>query len=746
MRSVTQMPSRMIPGCVAVVYPHSTGESLGRALRQAGATTVAIVPEHPETIGLAGIHLTGGAWDDVITDTGEVDTLAVQLDGIGIVGVLPGDESAVPLCDALAAALGVPGNDPRTSRCRTDKSAMQDAVARAGLPCPQTAAAACLEEAQAAARQIGFPVVLKPPWSADCVGVRVCRTPGDVQAAWDATFRQRGDLGQVADRLVIQEHLTGTKWTVNTVTVTGGGAAEHVITDLWRDRLDEVDGGHMAWAEMHLVPPGEASAPVAAYVRAVLDAVGVRTGPANTEIMLTSQGPRLIEVAARMSGGGDPDLTVLAIGHSQLSCTVAAITDPEWPRRRRSLAQVYLIAPADGYLDGEVLGKILGLRSVVSASPGLTGGAPVRRTIDGSTAPGYCNLLGPRTQVDADIRRIRKLEETLYNSAPPDGADRLVTIERRLPEGSLERSLRAGVLAGLTSWPKHLPSRWQYDEIGSKLFDEITELEAYYLTAAERSILAARAGEIAAATGAVTLVDLGCGLSASKMRPLLDALREAGSLRRYAAVDVSEAALAGACRGVLAEYPGIGVQAMLSDYEQRLDLPEDGKPRLVAFLGTSLGNLAPEGRGRFLVAVRDALGGGDALLLGTDLVKDPAVLLAAYEAGDPGGVVAQCTCNVLHRLNRDLGADFDAGGFRHVVAWDERNEWIEMRLRALRAQVVSVPALGLQVNFARGEEMRTEISAKFRRSGLQAELAAAGLVMQRWWTDGQFGLSLSVPQ
>jgi L-histidine N-alpha-methyltransferase len=190
------------------------------------------------------------------------------------------------------------------------------------------------------------------------------------------------------------------------------------------------------------------------------------------------------------------------------------------------------------------------------------------------------------------------------------------------------------------------------------------------------------------------------------------------------------------------------VRAVVSDFEEHLGFPADGDapaPRLVAFLGSTIGNLLPDQRAAFLAQVRAGLRPGDFFLLGTDLVKDPAVLVAAYD--DDSGVTAQFNKNVLAVLNTELGADFDPDEFEHVAVWDPRNEWIEMRLRSLADQTVHLPAIGLTVSFAAGEEMRTEVSAKFRRAGVETELAAAGLAMHTWWTDSaaQFGLSLSVP-
>jgi L-histidine Nalpha-methyltransferase len=337
----------------------------------------------------------------------------------------------------------------------------------------------------------------------------------------------------------------------------------------------------------------------------------------------------------------------------------------------------------------------------------------------------------------------------------------MTTIEHRLPADYRAASLRADALAGLTATPKSLPPKWFYDAQGSELFEKITELPEYYPTRAERAILLAVAPEIAALTAAATLVELGSG-SSDKTRLLLSALRDAGTLRGYVPVDVSESALAAAGDALAAEYPGLAVHAVVADFDKYLGVPSDGPggvggngatsdsgdaggPRLVAFLGSTIGNMVPAERAVFLRRVRARLRPGDAFLLGTDLVKDPAVLVAAYD--DSAGVTAAFNKNVLAVLNAELGADFDLDAFDHVAVWDAGREWIEMRLRAASAQRVRVRDLGLTVEFEAGEEMRTEVSAKFREAGVRAELSAAGLAMRSWWTDegGQFGLSLAVP-
>ncbi|GAA3871235.1 L-histidine N(alpha)-methyltransferase [Streptomyces lacrimifluminis] len=313
-------------------------------------------------------------------------------------------------------------------------------------------------------------------------------------------------------------------------------------------------------------------------------------------------------------------------------------------------------------------------------------------------------------------------------------------VTRTLPEDATEAALRADVLHGLTRTPKTLPPKWFYDAHGSELFDKITELPEYYPTRAEREILLARAGEIAAATGARTLVELGSG-SSEKTRHLLDALPR---LETYVPVDVSESALRQAGEALIAERPGLGVHALIADFTGGLALPGTPGPRLMAFLGGTIGNLLPSERAAFLSSVRSLLSPGDALLLGTDLVKDESVLVPAYD--DAAGVTAAFNKNVLSVVNRELGADFEPDAFEHVALWDADNEWIEMRLRSLADQTVKIPALDLAVDFAVGEELRTEVSAKFRKEGVGAELAAAGLEPTRWWTDeqGRFALSLSV--
>jgi L-histidine N-alpha-methyltransferase len=309
------------------------------------------------------------------------------------------------------------------------------------------------------------------------------------------------------------------------------------------------------------------------------------------------------------------------------------------------------------------------------------------------------------------------------------------------PEDRLQ-ALREDVREGLTSTPKELPPKWFYDERGSALFEEITRLPEYYLTDCERIILFEHADDAATLTAANTLVEPGSG-SSEKTRLLLDAMVRAGHLRRFVPFDVSEQALREAAAVIADEYPGIEVHGVVGDFERNLVWLPEGRRRLFAFLGSSIGNLTGKQRAGFLRALHGLLGPGEALLLGADLVKDPARLELAYN--DSQGVTAAFNKNVLSVVNRELDGNFDPERFTHVARWDPEHEWIEMLLRSDVDQRVSVGALDLDVEFWAGEEMRTEISDKFRRSGLQAELDGAGFELAHWWEDpgGDFALSLS---
>lgn len=304
--------------------------------------------------------------------------------------------------------------------------------------------------------------------------------------------------------------------------------------------------------------------------------------------------------------------------------------------------------------------------------------------------------------------------------------------------------LAADVRHGLTATPKELPPKWFYDETGGQLFDEITRLPEYYPTRRERAILAEHAAEIAAFSRADTLVELGSGTS-EKTQLLLAALRETGTLRRFVPFDVDEAVLRQVAGTMATTHPELAVTALVGDFDHHLGQLPRAEARLVAFLGSTIGNMRPDERRAFLSRLRATASDGDVLLLGTDLVKSPDRLVAAYD--DAAGVTAAFNANVLAVVNRELDGDFDPAGFAHLAVWDPDAEWIEMRLRSRRVQTARIATLDLTVRFDENEEMRTEISAKFRRDGIEKELGDAGWGMTHWWTDpdGDFAVSLSVP-
>ncbi|MEV5963906.1 L-histidine N(alpha)-methyltransferase [Kribbella sp. NPDC051952] len=319
----------------------------------------------------------------------------------------------------------------------------------------------------------------------------------------------------------------------------------------------------------------------------------------------------------------------------------------------------------------------------------------------------------------------------------------MTLIDVHLTPDYASRALREDVRAGLTADEKWLPPKWFYDARGSELFEEITRLPEYYPTRAEREILQNRAGDIAAITKAHTLVELGSG-SSEKTRLLLDGLRERGTLTTFVPLDVSESALREASDAINADYPELDVHGVVGDFTAHLDKLPGDPPRIVAFLGGTIGNLLPAERETFYASIRDVLERGEWLLLGTDLVKDPATLVAAYD--DSAGVTAEFNRNVLRVINRQLGADFDVDAFSHVAIWDAENEWIEMRLRADRAMRVLIPEVHLEVDFAEGEELHTEISAKFNRQRVEGELDKAGFAPAAWWTDSEARFALSLWQ
>jgi L-histidine Nalpha-methyltransferase len=318
-----------------------------------------------------------------------------------------------------------------------------------------------------------------------------------------------------------------------------------------------------------------------------------------------------------------------------------------------------------------------------------------------------------------------------------------LTFERLLTSADRSRALSEDVRHGLGSRPKTLSPMWFYDARGSELFEVITRLPEYYLTRAEKGLLESRGGEIAEAAGATMLVELGSGSSA-KTRFLLDAMSDTGDLQQYAALDVSGDALEEAGAGLVNEYPGLQVHGVVGDLTRHIGHLPSGDRRMLAFLGSTIGNLHPPERHTFLCGVREAMGEGDSFLLGTDLVKEPERLEAAYNDAD--GVTAEFNRNVLQVINRELDADFACETFEHRARWDPDRSWMAMHLVSTQECHVRMEALDLEVHFEEGEGVLTEVSTKFTEHGVADELEAAGLELKHSWTDGDFLLTLSAPQ
>ena len=328
----------------------------------------------------------------------------------------------------------------------------------------------------------------------------------------------------------------------------------------------------------------------------------------------------------------------------------------------------------------------------------------------------------------------------------PAGRRRLraerVTIDVRLDAEVRRRALAEDVARGLRSRPRTLPPKYFYDARGSALFERITRLPEYYLTRAETEILRRRVRRLMERLAPDDIVEIGAG-TGDKVRLLLDARNGAGGRVRYVPVDVDADTMGAAARALVARYDFLDVHGVVGDFERHLRLlPAPGERRVVLFLGSTIGNLDPVPRARFLAAVRGLLSGSGRFVLGLDLVKDPRVLEAAYD--DRAGVTAEFNRNVLHVVNHALRANFVPEAFRHVARYDADAARIEMHLVPGSAQQVTVRDLGLRLTIAGNEGIWTESSYKFTRASAGAMLNAAGLEIEEWHTDARARFALVV--
>jgi biotin carboxylase len=413
---------RAPPGRAAIVHPYSTGRHLAGAFGASGWTSVAVVPDRPLPVFADDVSaFRDRDYAAVVTDAGDIVATASVLAALSVTAVIAGTESGVELADALACRLGLPGNSPATSPSRRDKGLMADALARAGVPYARTIGVSTLGAAQAAARAIGGPVVVKPAASAASDNVTVCRSPQEIAAAWQAAAGQVNVMGLTNDELLVMEFLTGQQYMVNTVSYPGpGGRAAHYVAEVWLDRRREVPGGKVIYDRLDLLAGDDPRAQAAgAYIADVLDALGVVTGPAHSEMMVTSRGPRLIETNVRLAGMADLAPMERALGISQVGLAAEAVTDPaafarraaRGPYRRLQHAvQLDLAATQPGILDGAALDQVRSLPTVCGWVSHFRPGDRIAATVDLATSPGHLFLVGPAGQLEADIGRIRALQ------------------------------------------------------------------------------------------------------------------------------------------------------------------------------------------------------------------------------------------------------------------------------------------------------------------------------------------------
>ena len=319
--------------------------------------------------------------------------------------------------------------------------------------------------------------------------------------------------------------------------------------------------------------------------------------------------------------------------------------------------------------------------------------------------------------------------------------DAAVTVSHLTTPRDYRAQLLEDVRHGLTSYRKHLPSKYFYDARGSNLFEEIAQLPEYYLTRAETEILVAHAGPLMARVQPDELVELGSG-SSRKTVMLIEAMYRNGGGKRYVPIDISEDVLRAAAKELSAAYSWLEIEGLVGDYVADLDKVRRRGRRLIAFLGSNIGNYTPTLRYSLLRSIAAALDRDDSFLLGVDLLKDEATMIAAYDDG--AGVSAEFNLNILEVINRELDGDIPIEAFEHVTRFDKQFSCMAQALRAKREVVANIRALDLAVTFHEGEEVHTEVSCKFTREGVTEEFASAGMRLDDWLTDsaGQFALAL----
>jgi biotin carboxylase len=412
-------------GVVAIIDPYSTGRFLTSHLAARELAAVAVVPEHTVPIQNAG-SLVPRAYRAVLTYRGDPERTAAELDSLGTTAVIAGCETGVELADRLGAglaALGVPGvmyNDPATSHHRRDKGYMADALQRAGLHCTPTFRTGSLPEAFAAARAIGYPVVVKPPRSSGTDSVRICANPDEVEEAWRSISGRPDQLGQVNDVVLVQSYLVGQQYVVNTLSVPGpDGSGVHYVHEVWEDHRAVVAGSYTVFDRMRLLPGDDAAARAAGdYMCRVLSAVGLTFGPAHSEVIRTADGFVLIEVNPRLAGMIDPAASDRATGQNQVSLTAELLAEPAgFAERHRGIyqcalhtVQLWLASPRSGVIDPGVLAKLLGLPTVYSTVGHIEPEARVRQTVDLASSPGFFYLIGAQEEVERDAAAIRGAE------------------------------------------------------------------------------------------------------------------------------------------------------------------------------------------------------------------------------------------------------------------------------------------------------------------------------------------------